>query len=121
MQAQPFTAEAVAVACGAPKSSKSFRQAITFITLRNVRVDIRHALNGSFHFDDEMFVQGRNIITEGILAIKASNKQGSFEAARQQLGKIFHPLQVFNIVYECITTAVSNSTWVIKVHLLLSP
>ncbi|XP_070772872.1 von Willebrand factor A domain-containing protein 7-like [Enoplosus armatus] len=92
---QTFTAGAVAVACGAPKSSKTFRQAITFITLRNIRVDIRHALNASFHFDDEMFVQGRKIITEGILAVKASNKQENFEVARQKLGQIFHPLQDF--------------------------
>ena len=86
------------MACGAPKSSKSFRQAIIFITLMNVRVDIRHALNASFHFDEEMFVQGRNIITEGLLAIKASIKQENFEAARQKLGEICHPTQVFIIV-----------------------
>ncbi|KAM7398131.1 hypothetical protein PAMA_006152 [Pampus argenteus] len=41
-----------------------------------------------------MFVQGRKIITEGILAVKASNKQGNYEAAKQKLGEIFHPLQV---------------------------
>lgn len=94
VQAQPFTAEAVAVACGEPKSSKNYRQAIIFITLRNIRVDIRHALNGSFHFDEELFVQGRNIITEGIMVVKASNKQGNFESARQKMGEILHPLQV---------------------------
>ncbi|XP_074468125.1 von Willebrand factor A domain-containing protein 7-like [Sebastes fasciatus] len=92
---QPFTAETVAVACGAPQSSKSYRQAIQFIILRNVRVDIRHALNASFHFDEEMFDQGRKIITEGILAVKASNKQENYEAARQKIGEIFHPLQDF--------------------------
>ncbi|XP_068572632.1 von Willebrand factor A domain-containing protein 7-like [Cebidichthys violaceus] len=100
--AQPFTAMAVAVACGVPKSSKSFRQAIICIMLRNIRVDIRHALNASFHFDDEMFVQGRKIITEGILAVKASNKQENFEAARQKVGEILHPLQDFY----------SHSNWV---------
>ncbi|KAG8008012.1 von Willebrand factor A domain-containing protein 7 [Nibea albiflora] len=100
--AQPFTADAVAVACGTPKSSKNFRQAITFITLRNIRVDIRHALNASFHFDEEMFIEGRRIITEGILAVKASNKEENFEAARQKLAEIFHPLQDFY----------SHSNWV---------
>ncbi|KAM6984482.1 von Willebrand factor A domain-containing protein 7-like [Tautogolabrus adspersus] len=99
---KPFTAEGVAVACGAPKSSKSFRQAITFITLRNIRVDLRHALNASFHFDEEMFVQGRKIISEGIEAIKASNVQENYEAARQKLGEICHPLQDFY----------SHSNWV---------
>lgn len=62
-------------------------------------MDIRYALNASFHFDEEMFVQGRKIITEGILAVKASNKQENFEAAQRQLGEIFHPLQVFSIVF----------------------
>ncbi|TKS82850.1 von Willebrand factor A domain-containing protein 7 [Collichthys lucidus] len=100
--AQPFTADAVAVACSAPKSSKNFCQAIIFITLRNIRVDIRHALNVSFHFDEEMFIEGRRIITEGILAVKASNKEENFEAARQKLAEIFHPLQDFY----------SHSNWV---------
>lgn len=99
---RPFTASAVAAACGASSSSKSFRQAILAITLTNVRVDIRHALNASFHFDDEMFVGGRKIITEGILAVKASNKQENFEAAREKLGEILHPLQDFY----------SHSNWV---------
>lgn len=100
--AQPFTVEAVSVACGAPKSSKSFRQAIKVITRKNLQVDLRHAFNASFHFDNEMFIQGRRIITEGISVIKASNKQENFEAARQKLGEICHPLQDFY----------SHSNWV---------
>ncbi|XP_023272377.1 von Willebrand factor A domain-containing protein 7-like [Seriola lalandi dorsalis] len=99
---QPFTAEAVAFACNAPKSSKSFRQAIISIIFQNVRVDLRHAFNASFHFDEEMFVQGRRIITEGLQAVKASNKQENFEAAREKLGEILHPLQDFY----------SHSNWV---------
>lgn len=97
-QAQPFTAEGVAAACGASKSSKSFSQAITFIKLMNMRVDIRHPFNGSYHFDEELFLTGRKIITEGLMAVKASIKQGNYVAARQKLGEIFHPLQVFNIL-----------------------
>ncbi|KAM8898612.1 von Willebrand factor A domain-containing protein 7-like isoform 1-T3 [Spinachia spinachia] len=99
---QPFTAETVAVACGEPKSSKSYREAIKSITLRNVRVDIRHALNGSFHFDEELFVQGQKIITEGIVVVKASNTQENFESARQIVGEILHTLQDFY----------SHSNWV---------
>lgn len=71
-------------------------------------MDLRHALNASFHFDDEMFVQGRKIITEGILAVKASNNQENFEAARQKLGEIFHPLQVLIVVFKSIINAVFN-------------
>nr|XP_043898355.1 von Willebrand factor A domain-containing protein 7-like isoform X1 [Solea senegalensis] len=99
---QPFTAKSVAVACNAPKSSKTFRQAIIAVIFHNVRVDIRHALNGSFHFDEEMFVQGKQIIMQGIQAIKASNKQENFEAAREKLGETLHPLQDFY----------SHSNWV---------
>ncbi|XP_015250353.1 PREDICTED: von Willebrand factor A domain-containing protein 7-like [Cyprinodon variegatus] len=100
--AQPYTAENVAAACGASQSSKTFRKAIKSITLRNIRVDIRYALNASYHFDEEMFVQGRGIITEGIAAVKASNRMENYETARQQLGEIMHPLQDFY----------SHSNWV---------
>ncbi|XP_074528550.1 von Willebrand factor A domain-containing protein 7-like [Halichoeres trimaculatus] len=100
--AEPFTADGVALACGASESSKTFRRAITSITLRNVRVDLRYALNASFHFDEEMFLQGRGIITEGIEAIKASILQENYEAAREKLGEIFHSLQDFY----------SHSNWV---------
>ncbi|XP_056141253.1 von Willebrand factor A domain-containing protein 7-like [Lampris incognitus] len=99
---QPWTAEAVAVACGSPSSSKTFRQAVKTIKWRNIRVDIRHPLNSSFHFDEEHFTQGRKIITDGLSVVKASNKQENYEAARQKLGEILHPLQDFY----------SHSNWV---------
>lgn len=95
LQAEPFTAERVAAACGVPQSSKSFSRAITFIKLMNMRVDLRHPFNASQHFDDESFIGGRRIITEGILAVKASIEQGNYEAARKQLGGLLHPMQVF--------------------------
>lgn len=100
--AQPYTVESVAKACGATPSAKTFSKAITDIIIRNVRVDIRHALNGSFHFDDEMFTGGRKIITTEILSIKANNKNESYEAARESLGKALHPLQDYY----------SHSNWV---------
>lgn len=81
----------------------------------NVRVDIRHALNASFHFDEEMFVQGRKIITEGLLAIKANIKQENFEAARQKLGEICHPTQVFIIVLKLLLF--TELLWVIQMTL----
>lgn len=73
-------------------------------------MDIRYALNASFHFDDEMFVQGKKIITEGIQAVKASNKLENYEAARQNLGEILHPLQVCIITYCCLKTTTKNQT-----------
>lgn len=99
---EPYTEESVTAACGASQSAKTFKKAITVIVLRNVRVDLRHVLNASFHFDDEMFTEGRRIITEGMLSIKASNKQENYEIARETVGKILHPLQDFY----------SHSNWV---------
>ncbi|XP_044079816.1 von Willebrand factor A domain-containing protein 7-like [Siniperca chuatsi] len=98
----PFTAESVAAACQASKSSKSFRQTINLIQSRNQLVDLRHALDSSYHFDNENFAEGRKIITEGLSAVKASNKRGNFDAARETLGVILHPLQDFY----------SHSNWV---------
>lgn len=92
---EPYTVESVALACGAAQSTKTFSKAITEVIRRNIRVDIRHALNASFHFDDEMFTGGRAIITEGIQSIKASNKKENYDTARQTLGKILHPTQDF--------------------------
>lgn len=86
----------MAVACGVPKSTKGFRQAVTQITLNNIKIDLRHAFNGSYHFDEEMFIQGRRIITEGLRAVKANNRQRNYEAARETMGAICHPLQVCN-------------------------
>uniref|UniRef100_A0A3Q2GIT4 von Willebrand factor A domain-containing protein 7-like n=1 Tax=Cyprinodon variegatus TaxID=28743 RepID=A0A3Q2GIT4_CYPVA len=100
--AQPYTAENVAAACGASQSLKTFSQAIKSITLRNIRVDIRYFFNSSYHVDEEMFVQGKGIITEGIAAVKASNRMENYETARQILGEIMHPLQDFY----------SHSNWV---------
>ena len=91
---QPLTAEAVIEACSSPRSSKTFRQAIKYIKWRNIRVDLRHAFNASYHFDAECFTVGKRIITHGLSAVKANNKQGNFEVSRQMLGEILHPLQV---------------------------
>ncbi|XP_061608813.1 von Willebrand factor A domain-containing protein 7-like [Phyllopteryx taeniolatus] len=99
---QPFTITGVAVACRAENSIKRFQLAITSIIFRNVRVDLLQALNASFHFDDESFISGRNIITAGLQTVKANNRQQNFEAAQENLGKILHPLQDFY----------SHSNWV---------
>ncbi|XP_071362498.1 von Willebrand factor A domain-containing protein 7-like isoform X2 [Trachinotus anak] len=99
---QPFTAESVAVACEASKSSKSFRQAIKLIQKNNRRVDISRLFSPRFHFDNEEFTEGRKLIAEGLSAVKASNKRNNFEAARAKLGRILHTLQDFY----------SHSNWV---------
>ncbi|XP_054610407.1 von Willebrand factor A domain-containing protein 7-like [Dunckerocampus dactyliophorus] len=92
---QPFTVTGVATACRAQNSIRTFQLSITSIIFRNVRVDIRQAFNASFHFDDESFIGGRNIILAGITTVKANIQQEDFEAARENLGTILHPLQDF--------------------------
>uniref|UniRef100_A0A8D3BK46 von Willebrand factor A domain-containing protein 7-like n=1 Tax=Scophthalmus maximus TaxID=52904 RepID=A0A8D3BK46_SCOMX len=99
---QPFTAGSVAGACDASKSAKSFREAIQLIQDNNVGVDKRKFYSATHHFDDEEFAGGREIVTTGLSAVKASTKRDNFEAARKRLGKILHPLQDFY----------SHSNWV---------
>ncbi|KAJ3588635.1 hypothetical protein NHX12_009489 [Muraenolepis orangiensis] len=91
---RPLTASGVIRACDAAESSKSFLRAIKVIQTNNKRVDISRLFNPAFHFDDETFEEGRAIITDGLRIIKNSNKLGNFEAAREKLGEITHPLQV---------------------------
>ncbi|KAJ3591449.1 hypothetical protein NHX12_009394 [Muraenolepis orangiensis] len=91
---RPLTASGVIRACDAAESSKSFLRAIKVIQTNNKRVDISRLFNPAFHFDDETFEVGRAIITDGLRIIKDSNKLENFEAAREKLGEITHPLQV---------------------------
>ncbi|KAK9536523.1 hypothetical protein VZT92_006297 [Zoarces viviparus] len=90
-----LTAESVAVACEAPKSSKSFRQTIKLIQVKNREVDTSFSSDPRYHFDDENFTEGRKIITDGLSVVKASNKRNNFETARGKLGQILHTLQDF--------------------------
>ncbi|XP_033995611.1 LOW QUALITY PROTEIN: von Willebrand factor A domain-containing protein 7-like [Trematomus bernacchii] len=97
----PLTAESV-VACEASKSSKSFSKAIKLIQKKNRQTDERYFYSAPHHFDDEQFLEGRRLITEGLSVVKASNKRENFEAAREKLGRILHTLQDFY----------SHSNWV---------
>ncbi|XP_010903895.2 von Willebrand factor A domain-containing protein 7-like [Esox lucius] len=91
----PLTAETLALACSSSGSVRTFQSAISQINKRNARVDIRHVFNAEYHFDNEMFVVGRKLITDGMNSVKSSTKQGNFETARQTLGGILHTLQDF--------------------------
>ncbi|XP_074468122.1 von Willebrand factor A domain-containing protein 7-like isoform X2 [Sebastes fasciatus] len=106
-----LTVESVVAACEASKSSKSFRKTIKLIQKRNRRVDFRFFFDPRYHFDNENFAEGRQIITDGLAAVKASNQRENFEAAREQLGEICHPLQDFY----------SHSNWVEMGNTLPNP
>ncbi|XP_049896948.1 von Willebrand factor A domain-containing protein 7-like [Epinephelus moara] len=95
-----LTVDAVAAACEAP--SKSFLQTIQLIQTKNKRVDYFLFFLARYHMDDEQILEGRKIITDGLAAVKASNREQNFEAAREILGQILHPLQDFY----------SHSNWV---------
>lgn len=62
--------------------------------LSNAAIDVAFALSEARHIDNEAFVEGRDLITSGVAAVKASVKQGSFISARITLGALCHTLQV---------------------------
>uniref|UniRef100_A0A8C5H930 von Willebrand factor A domain-containing protein 7-like n=1 Tax=Gouania willdenowi TaxID=441366 RepID=A0A8C5H930_GOUWI len=80
-----------------PVSAVSFQNALSTIHDSNTRVDtkIKSALTAENHFDNEEFVAGRNIITEGVFAVKFNVLRGNFEVGRKTLGRICHTLQDF--------------------------
>ncbi|XP_017319797.1 von Willebrand factor A domain-containing protein 7 [Ictalurus punctatus] len=90
-----LTVKSVAGSCYSPDSAKGFQSSLEEIVIFNAWVDVRYVFTGSYHFDNEEFLAGRNLITEGVSAVKYSIKQQSYQAARQALGKILHTLQDF--------------------------
>ncbi|KAM8880382.1 von Willebrand factor A domain-containing protein 7 [Spinachia spinachia] len=95
-------------ACSPTGFSTSLPSTFMFITsvgsmhFSNAKVDVAFALSEKHHFDDESFQGGRNIITSGVAAVKASVGLENFVAGRTTLGTVFHTLQDFY----------SHSNWV---------
>ncbi|KAG7223689.1 hypothetical protein INR49_015414 [Caranx melampygus] len=83
-------------------SSVLFQTAIANMYFSNAKVDVVYALSEEHHFDDETFEGGRDVITAGVAAVKASVKLENFVAGRWTLGGICHTLQDFY----------SHSNWV---------
>ncbi|MBN3312604.1 VWA7 protein, partial [Atractosteus spatula] len=80
---------------GEKVSSETFEEAIQSIVLSNAWVDLRHVLNEEYHFDNESFLKGKKLITDGIASVKGNIRQQNFYTARKTLGQIFHTLQDF--------------------------
>ncbi|MBN3314752.1 VWA7 protein, partial [Atractosteus spatula] len=76
-------------------SSETFEEAIQSIVFSNARVDLEHVSNEEYHFDNESFLKGKNLITAGLACVKANIRQQNFYTARKILGQIFHTLQDF--------------------------
>ncbi len=62
--------------------------------LSNAAVDLVFALSEAHHIDNEAFSEGRDLITRGMAAVKASVQQESYVSARITLGALCHSLQV---------------------------
>ncbi|XP_049900731.1 von Willebrand factor A domain-containing protein 7 [Epinephelus moara] len=102
------SAEKVQRACSSTGTSTSvlssvmFRTSIANMYFSNAKVDVVFALSEEHHFDDETFQGGRDVITAGVAAVKASVKLENFVAGRWTLGRVLHTLQDFY----------SHSNWV---------
>ncbi|XP_050958275.1 von Willebrand factor A domain-containing protein 7-like, partial [Labeo rohita] len=101
-----LTPSAVQKACSTSSSSAlaslGFYSAISETYLSNAAVDLVFVLSEAHHVDNEAFSEGRDLITQGLAAVKASVQQGSYISARITLGALCHTLQDFY----------SHSNWV---------
>ncbi|TRY95912.1 hypothetical protein DNTS_021432 [Danionella cerebrum] len=79
----------------------AFDLVIAQASLSNAAVD-RKQFSSAPHFDNEDFKKGRELITNGIAAVKVSIKNGNYLSARTSLGTVCHTLQDFY----------SHSNWV---------
>lgn len=52
-----------------------------------------------YHFDNEMFEEGKALIINGIHTTIDQMKNGNFDDARKTLGQIMHTLQVTLLLY----------------------
>ncbi|XP_071359311.1 von Willebrand factor A domain-containing protein 7-like [Trachinotus anak] len=83
-------------------SGVNFLSALQKIYKQNGLVDHYFVNSAPHHFNSEAFLQGRALITEGMVAIKANIREQNFQAARETLGRVLHTLQDFY----------SHSNWV---------
>ncbi|XP_040891924.1 von Willebrand factor A domain-containing protein 7 [Toxotes jaculatrix] len=83
-------------------SGAKFHSALQEIYTQNGLVDRDFVNSASHHFNSEAFLEGRGLITEGMVAIKANIRKENFQAARETLGRVLHTLQDFY----------SHSNWV---------
>ncbi|XP_013865688.1 von Willebrand factor A domain-containing protein 7 [Austrofundulus limnaeus] len=83
-------------------SGAKFQSALQEIYVQNGLVDRNFVHSAPHHFDSEAFLEGRGLIMEGLVAIKANIREENFKAARETLGRILHTLQDFY----------SHSNWV---------
>ncbi|KAM9315079.1 von Willebrand factor A domain-containing protein 7 isoform 2-T2 [Pholidichthys leucotaenia] len=96
-----LSVDEVQTACSSAGTSTSLRSSVTFHTsiatmfFSNADVDFFLFLSPVHHFDDESFHGGRDLIKEGVHAVKKSVEKDNFIIGRITLGSICHTLQDF--------------------------
>ncbi|XP_069021932.1 von Willebrand factor A domain-containing protein 7-like [Embiotoca jacksoni] len=83
-------------------SGAKFHSALREILVQNGLLDRDFANSAPHHFNSEAFLEGRGLIMQGVVAIKANIRKENFQAARETLGRVLHTLQDFY----------SHSNWV---------
>ncbi|CAL8388839.1 unnamed protein product [Arctogadus glacialis] len=101
------SAEELVQACLGPTatgevSAAKFRAALQEVYVQNGMVDRDFVASAPHHFNSEAFLEGRGLITEGVVSIKANIRKQNYQAAREILGRVLHTLQDFY----------SHSNWV---------
>ncbi|XP_030640136.1 von Willebrand factor A domain-containing protein 7-like [Chanos chanos] len=76
-------------------SAVKFRELLDEIITANTLVDVDFYSSAPHHFHNEAFIQGRELITKGVVSIRASLREDKMAAARRTLGTISHSLQDF--------------------------
>uniref|UniRef100_A0A8C2HZ49 von Willebrand factor A domain-containing protein 7-like n=1 Tax=Cyprinus carpio TaxID=7962 RepID=A0A8C2HZ49_CYPCA len=95
VQPSILTVESLTEACSSPTSSKGFEQAINTVCDSNAGIDKHHMSDAEYHFDDESFSKGWNLIKDGVAAVKTAAEEKNYETARERLGEIMHTIQDF--------------------------
>ncbi|KAK7175488.1 hypothetical protein R3I93_002412 [Phoxinus phoxinus] len=85
----------LAKACKKEEFTKNFETGIQMISYYNVITDLEHPGSAKHHFDNEEFVDGKALITNGKQNVINSIKSNKFDDARKALGEILHTLQDF--------------------------
>ncbi|KAM9477191.1 von Willebrand factor A domain-containing protein 7-like [Clarias gariepinus] len=93
--ANPLTVESVAEACYSSNAAKDFQRSINEINTYNALVDIQYPFTASYHFNNEEFLSGQDLILKGISTVITYVSQENYQVAREALGKVFHTLQDF--------------------------
>lgn len=101
-----LTAAEVLRACSSSQTSVlstiKFRLALSNVAFSNALIDVIYLFTSVHHVTDEELEAGRDLITRGRAAVKASVRRSNFFTAQRTLGSILHTLQDFY----------SHSNWV---------